>query len=88
MRVNAMRVRYIVINEHTLGYLQPPESKFAGILRGSIIKGGDTVQTNGVIVLSNHTVRDATRADFEEYHVTCPPDFVDPPKASPGVYGS
>ena len=77
-------VRYIVVNENTLAYLHGTESSFAGVLAGSVIRGGHDPK-NGVISISpRDAVRPATFADFDAYRVQ-PPGHLAPERKSLGT---
>ena len=61
-------MKYIVINENTLGY-RIEGSPFIGVLAGSVLRGGSN-PINGTISLSSlDLVRDATLSDFEFFRV-------------------
>ncbi len=63
------RIRLVVIDEHTLGYIDPSEPNYAGILHTSVLKGSMLNKYNSVILL-NKTIRTATKKDFDEYRVS------------------
>lgn len=67
-------VRYVVLEEHTLGYIDPAYQDYMGVLHGSVRKGGHDWR-NGPVCLMGITpqLRDATAADFDEYMVQVPP---------------
>lgn len=61
---------YYVMNENTLGYVQPHQPDVFGILHGSVLKGGlDDKQGFITILPGSDKLRLATLADFEEYRV-------------------
>lgn len=61
---------YYVMNENTLGYVQPQQPDVFGILHGSVRNGGLRDNDGFVHILpGSDTLRLATIADFEEYGV-------------------
>ncbi len=66
--------RYVVMDEHTLGYLIPEMPDCIGVLHGSVLKGSPYGPLCGMayIVAGNTKLRQATLADFEEYRVVPP----------------
>lgn len=68
---------YVVVNEHTLGYVYSDHPGMFGILHTSILKGStydryeDWRHLNGL-----DKVRPATKADFDDYRVVPPKNFV------------
>ena len=76
-------IRYVVLDEHTLGYLHMPldEAKesvgaLMGVLHSSILKGGH--HQRGAVSPFGRTLRLATREDFADFRVQVSPDFVSP----------
>ena len=76
-------IRYVVLDEHTLGYIHIPldEAKesvgaLMGVLHSSILKGGH--HQRGAVSPFGRTLRLATREDFADFRVQVPPDFVPP----------
>lgn len=69
------RIKLVVVNEHTLGYIFPPSAykehsglTFVNILHASVLKGA--VQTsNPILIGSTHTVRLASEKDFDDFRV-------------------
>lgn len=70
----AANIKYVVKDEHTLGYLQE-NSALMGVLHGSVLKGGHDWR-NGAVSTFGSKIRPATKEDFEAFRVTLPPDFV------------
>jgi hypothetical protein len=73
--VSEKKIKYVVKDEHTLGYIySPTESKFAmmGVLSSKI---GGHHPNGGPVSISYSKIRDATKADFEIFRVVVPPDF-------------
>ncbi len=70
---------YIVISEHTLGYLLPPTEtnpfQYVGILRASVLRGSPYDPMSGPIAYpTTHDVRPATEKDFHDFMVAVPQD--------------
>lgn len=73
----AHQVRYVVLGEHTLGYLQEG-TVMMGVLAGSVIKGGHSWKNGPVAIVPGYTqLRPATLSDFEVYRVLPPPGFAE-----------
>jgi hypothetical protein len=69
-------VRYVVMDEHTLGYLDNSTPMYVHVLHGSVLKGGHDWKNGPAIISPGHTIlRPATTNDFAEYRVSIPPDF-------------
>ena len=64
-------VRYVVKDEHTLGYIRG-NSQFMEVLAGSVIRGGHDPK-NGSVCYRQSSVRPATQGDFDIYRVRVPP---------------
>lgn len=65
-----MRTKIVVVNEHTLGYIHPQLPNEAGILQASVLRGATHSWMEGPLPLSPlDTVRLATPADFDTFHV-------------------
>ena len=79
---SGLDVKYVVMNEHTLGYLSKAYPNDMGVLSGSVIKGGRDWKNGPAFIVPGHThFRPATRADFAEYRVTVPSDFTETTEA-------
>lgn len=62
--------RCVVLGEHTLGYINPVQPDWMGVLHGSVLKGGHDWKNGPVYVGGmGDQMRPATQADFEEYRV-------------------
>ena len=67
------RIKLVVIDEHTLGYLIP-NSNYAGVLRASILKGAPSTCSplsamNPILVIFAK-VRLASEKDFDDFRVS------------------
>lgn len=69
-----MSTKYVVKDEHTLGYLQEATPYSMGVLSSKI--GGHNPVNGAVAVVPGVTrLRDAAPADFDAFRVVLPPDF-------------
>lgn len=65
------KIKLVVLNEHTLGYIHPNGEPFMSVLHGSVLKGSPYGWMNGSICIpTGATVRLATTQDFDEYRVS------------------
>lgn len=62
-------VRYVVVNENTLGYIYDVQPDSLNVLAGSVIKGGRSPLNGPTFIGANDQVRPATLADFETFRV-------------------
>ena len=60
---------YVVLNEHTLGYLQPATPNLLGVLAGSVLRGGHNPLNGPVYFSERDRIRPATHDDFDAYRV-------------------
>ncbi|STQ90055.1 hypothetical protein EV682_109115 [Iodobacter fluviatilis] len=70
-----MAVKYVVKDEHTLGYINDEYPGLMGVLFGSRLKGGHDWLNGPVHITSDTQVRSATKEDFETFRVVMPSDF-------------
>lgn len=63
------RPSYFVMNENTLGYINPIQPDAFCILHGSVLKGGHNWKNGPVTVSPLDVLRPATLSDFDEYRV-------------------
>ena len=70
-----MKVRYVVKNDLTLGYVQSAAA--SGSMGVLACKIGGHDPKNGPVHCSANDVRDATAADFDRFRVVLPPDFAE-----------
>jgi hypothetical protein len=63
------KIKLVVIDEHTLGYINPLLPEYAGVLRSLVAKGANFSVHNDPIHLGGNTIRLATAKDFDEYRV-------------------
>lgn len=64
-----MATRYVVKDEHTLGYIYDEQPHLLGVLHGSVIRGGHDWRNGPVAISSDENLRKATQADFDFYRV-------------------
>ena len=72
-----LTTKYVVLREHTLGYLIPEIPNTIGILHGSILRGSLYNNLDGWTIFNPNAdeIRPATADDFKEYRVQLPYDF-------------
>ncbi|WP_176043008.1 hypothetical protein [Burkholderia stabilis] len=69
-------VKYVVMDENTLGYVIEGRRNIIGVLAGSVIRGGRNWLNGPAVVLPGYTrIRAATEADFDFYRTHVPYDF-------------
>jgi hypothetical protein len=72
----AAKVRYVVLDENTLGYINSEQPDVLGVLAASILRGAVHSWLDGpVAILQTKNIRPATVADFNAFRVAVPPDF-------------
>lgn len=64
------KIKLVVMNEHTLGYIFPEQPKYLHILHASILKGS-TFPNDGqsVYIGRGATIRLASEQDFNDFRV-------------------
>jgi hypothetical protein len=66
-----MKIRIIVLNEHTLGYIHPGDISEVQFLHSSILRGSPFgIHQTSAPIRSGDTIRLATSDDFNEYRVS------------------
>lgn len=68
-------LRYVVLNEHTLGYVTTNDPLSLQVLHGLSVKGGHDWRNDPVCITPDDVLRPATRPDFCEHQVALPPRF-------------
>jgi len=64
------KIKLVVVNENTLGYINPKTPNLLGVLHSSILKGAPFILYPGPrSIFETDKVRLASEADFEEYRV-------------------
>ena len=63
------RIKLVVFNEHTLGYILPEQPERVCILHTSILKGS-YLSNSSTIYVSDGTVRLASEQDFNSFRVS------------------
>jgi hypothetical protein len=65
------KIKLVVFNEHTLGYILPELPDFVQILHSSILKGAVfSVQQSNFLIGKNDKVRLASKQDFADYRIS------------------
>ncbi len=67
---NTDRIKLVVIDEHTLGYINPERPDYAGVLHTSILRGSPFSYWASCIYIKNSKVRLASLKDFDDYRVS------------------
>lgn len=62
------KIKLVVINENTLGYILPERPTWAGVLRASVIKGSVDRDCD-ITPITGKAVRLASERDFDEYRI-------------------
>jgi hypothetical protein len=64
-----MRIKLVVLDGHTLGYIFPNFPNYVQVLHSSILKGAPrtTQQPENFLINKNSNIRLASRVDFEEF---------------------
>lgn len=66
-----MKTKFVVINENILGYINPTQPKYAGILSTSVLRGATAKWFDGPYLLSMaKTLRPAILKDFKDFLVS------------------
>jgi hypothetical protein len=67
--MEAVKIKLVVIENHTLGYLIP-NSDYAGILHASILKGSPYSNFGGSIYIKHKNIKLASKNDFDNFRVS------------------
>jgi hypothetical protein len=69
--VNMNKIKLVVMNEHTLGYVFPEQPKYLHTLHSSILKGS-TYPNDGqsIYIGTSDKIRLASLVDFNEFRVS------------------
>jgi hypothetical protein len=64
--------QYLVLDEHTLGYIDPRQPHVFGILHASVLRGSTFDRLAGFTLVQPgiHNLRPATLEDFEAFRVS------------------
>ena len=68
-----MKIKLVVVNEHTLGYIQPELPNYVGVLHASILKGSPILGSplssmESILINNSHVVRLASKKDFDDFN--------------------
>ena len=66
------RTKLVVVDEHTLGYIDPEQPDYAGVLHASILKGATFCVPASIepILIKHKKVRLASAKDFNDFRVS------------------
>ena len=66
------RTKLVVVDEHTLGYIDPEQPDYAGVLHASILKGATFCVPASIepILIKHKKVRLASENDFNDFRVS------------------
>lgn len=65
------KIRLVVVDEHTLGYIQPETPRTYGVLHASILKGAAfELYPSSKMISPLNKIRLATEKDFKEFRVS------------------
>ena len=69
-KLNKMgKIKLVVYNEHTLGYIQPETPNIVSILHTSILRGSALNNSSIIYTDTAKSLRLATEKDFNDYRV-------------------
>ncbi|VVE17895.1 MULTISPECIES: hypothetical protein [Pandoraea] len=75
-KTKSTNAKYVVMDEHTLGYLIDETPNVMGVLAGSVKRRGHNPMNGpATIVHGNTRLRPANEIDFEFFRVALPSDF-------------
>ena len=61
------KIKLIVVNENTLGYIDPRQPDTYGIIHASILRGAVSTRPTSMPISRLDKIRLATEQDFEDY---------------------
>ena len=61
------KIKLVVLEGHTLGYIHPEMPNYVGILHTSVLKGSTYNYWAGSVILGNKPVRLASEQDFKDF---------------------
>lgn len=66
------RVKLVVFNNHTLGYIQPELPNYVNVLRASILRGApcNDFHPDSKVIGSKDEIRLASEKDFDSFNVS------------------
>jgi hypothetical protein len=64
------KIKLVVLEENTLGYIDPILPDYVGILHTSVLRGSTYNSLSGSIYLGSKKVRLASEKDFDDYRVS------------------
>lgn len=67
------KIKLVVLEEHTLGYISEFNPNYVMVLKGSVLKGSPYGLMNNIALIGNKKIRLASEQDFEEFNVEFEP---------------
>jgi hypothetical protein len=65
------KIKLVVLNEHTLGYILPQLPKYVQVLHASILKGAPfELHPSSKYIFQSDVVRLASKTDFDSFKVS------------------
>jgi hypothetical protein len=64
-----IKIKVVVVDEHTLGFLNPIYKNHIEIFHSSILKGSPYPKFGSFLVCKLNKIRLATKIDFDEYRI-------------------
>jgi hypothetical protein len=63
------KIKLVVLEEHTLGYITELLPNYVSVLSGSVLRGSPYSIMNNCALIGNKKVRLATEKDFDDFRV-------------------
>ena len=64
------KIKLVVLEEHTLGYITELMPNYVSVLHGSVLRGSPYSIMNNNALIGNNKVRLATEKDFNDFNVS------------------
>lgn len=76
--IKSSKIQLVVMDEHTLGYIDPISPNYMGVFHGSVLKGSPYGGVHGPVFITGEKIRLATKKDFEDFRVAWAKAYDDP----------